>query len=86
MLESLTFDYIYFNKNFSLCIQYQVSLVADAGATGSIPESGRSPGKRNSNPQQYCSLENPMDRVAWQATVHWGCKRVGHDLVTKQHQ
>jgi len=27
-----------------------------------------------------------MDRGAWQATVHGGCKKVGHDLVTKQQQ
>ena len=27
-------------------------------------------------------LENPMDRRAWQATVH-GVTRVGHDLATK---
>ena len=26
--------------------------------------------KENSNPLQYSSLENPMDRGAWQATVH----------------
>ena len=26
----------------------------------------------------------PMDRGDWQAAVHGGCKRVGHDLVTKQ--
>ena len=31
---------------------------------------GRSLGEGNSNPLQYSSLENPMDRVAWQATVH----------------
>ena len=30
---------------------------------------------------QYSCLENPMDRGAWQATVH-GVARVGHDLVT----
>ena len=24
----------------------------------------------NGNPLQYSSLENPMDRGAWQATVH----------------
>ena len=30
----------------------------------------------------YSSLENPMDRGAWQATVH-GITRVGHNLVTK---
>ena len=37
---------------------------------GSIPGSGRSPGEGNDNPLQYSSLENPMDREAWQATVH----------------
>ena len=37
---------------------------------GSNPESGRSPGGGHSNPFQYSCLENPMDRVAWWATVH----------------
>ena len=37
--------------------------------TGSIPESGRSPGEGNSNPLQYSCLGNPMDRGAWWATV-----------------
>ena len=31
---------------------------------------GRSPGGGNSNPMQYSCLVNPMDRGAWQATVH----------------
>ena len=35
-----------------------------------IPGSGRSPGGGNGNPLQYSRLENPMDREAWQATVH----------------
>ena len=35
-----------------------------------LPGSGRSPGKGNGNPFQYSCLENPMDRGAWQATVH----------------
>ena len=38
--------------------------------TSSIPGSGRPPGERNGNPLQYSCLENPMDRGAWQATVH----------------
>jgi len=54
-----------------------------AGDLGSIPGSGRSPGEGNGNPLQYSSLENPMDRGAWQATVH-GVTRVGHDLMTKE--
>ena len=31
---------------------------------------GRSPEERNGNPLQYSCLENPMDRGAWQTTVH----------------
>jgi len=37
---------------------------------GSIPGSGRSPKGNNGNPLQYAWRENPMDRRAWQATVH----------------
>ena len=37
---------------------------------GSIPGSGRFPGGGHGNPLQYSGLENPMDRGAWQATVH----------------
>ena len=46
----------------------------NAGDTGSIPELGRYPGGGNSNPLQYSSLENLMDRGAWRATVHGGHK------------
>ena len=35
-----------------------------------IPRSGRFPGVEHDNPLQYSCLENPMDRGAWQATVH----------------
>ena len=35
-----------------------------------IPRSGRSSGGGQGNPLQYSCLENPMDRGAWQATVH----------------
>ena len=35
-----------------------------------IPGLGRSFGEGNDNPLQYSCLENPMDRGAWQATVH----------------
>ena len=40
------------------------------GDLSSIPQLGRSPGEGNDNPLQYSRLENPMDRGAWQATVH----------------
>ena len=54
----------------------------NAGDTGSIPGSGRSPQEGNGSPLQYSCLENPMDRGFWQATVH-GVRRVGHDWVTE---
>ena len=56
--------------------------VYNAGDLGSIPGSGRSAGEGNGNSLQYSCLENPMDRGAWQPTVH-GVPRVGHDLATK---
>ena len=37
---------------------------------GSIPGLGRSSGEGHGNPLRYFCLENPMDRRAWQATVH----------------
>ena len=46
------------------------NLPDNAGDTGSIPGSGRSPGGENGNPLQYSCWENPMDRGAWRATVH----------------
>ena len=42
----------------------------DARDVGSIPGLGGSPGEGDGNPLQYSCLENPMDRGAWQATVH----------------
>ena len=49
------------------------NLPANAGDirdTGSIPALGRSPGGGHGNSLQYSFLENPLDRGAWQATVH----------------
>ena len=42
----------------------------DARNVGSIPGLGRSPGEGNGNPLQYSCLGNPVDRGAWQTTVH----------------
>ena len=41
----------------------------DTRDTGSIPESGRSPGGGHGNSLRYSCLENLMDRGVWQATV-----------------
>ena len=54
----------------------------NTGDLGLIPGLGRSPGEGNGNTLQYSCLENPMDRGAWQATVH-EVTRVGHNLATK---
>ena len=42
----------------------------NGGDPGSVPRSGRSPGGGNGNPLQDSCLESPMDKVAWQATIH----------------
>ena len=61
------------------------NLPANAGDVrnaGLIPGLGRSPGEGNSNPLQYCCVENLMDRAAWWATVHGVAKsqtQIGHD-------
>ena len=46
------------------------NLPANAGDTGLIPGSGRSPGEGNGNPLQCSCLGNPTDRRAWLAIVH----------------
>ena len=43
---------------------------ANAGDVDSILGSGIFPGEANGNPFLYSCLGNPMDRGAWQATVH----------------
>ena len=53
---------------------YGKESACNAGDLGSIPGSERAPGERNGNPLQYSCLENPMDREAWQATVHGTAK------------
>ena len=59
------------------CVQFPLWVLArgkesacNAGDADLIPGSGRSPGRGNGNPLQYSCLENPIDKGAWQATVH----------------
>ena len=42
----------------------------NAGDAGWISGSERSPGEENGYPLQYFCLGNPMDRAAWQTSVH----------------
>ena len=53
-----------------LVVKNPPAIAGDRGDTGSIPGSGRSPGVGNGNSLQDAYLENPIDRGAWQATVH----------------
>ena len=70
--------YIIYVKTYYIIIASQVATngkepacqCRDIRDADSIPESGRSPGVGPGNPRQYPYLENPMDRGAWQATVH----------------
>ena len=57
------------------------NLSANAGDkrdVGSISGSGRSSELGNGNPPQYSCLGNPLDRGAWQATVHGVTKSETH--------
>ena len=55
-------------------------LHANAGGAGSIPGLGRALGKGTGCPLQCSYLENPMDRWAWQATVHGVAKELDTTL------
>ena len=45
-------------------------LPASAGDASLIPGAGRSPGVGHGNPVHYSCLGDPVDRGAWQATIH----------------
>ena len=60
----------YSRKKGFLGGSYGKESACKAGDASLIPGSRRSPGGGNDNPLQYSCLENPMDRDAWQATVH----------------
>ena len=50
------------------------NLPANAGDTGLIPGSGRSPGGGNGNILQYSCLENPQGQRSLARYSPWGCK------------
>ena len=57
---------------------------SNAGDLGSIPWSGRFPGKGTSNLLQYSCLENPRT-VKTVRLQPMGSQRVGHDRMTSLH-
>ena len=54
----------------ALVVKNSLASARDIEDMGLIPELGRSPGGGHGNPLQCSCLENPMDRGAWQTTVH----------------
>ena len=54
----------------ALVVKNTSANTGDLRDVGLIPRSGRSLGEEHSNPLQYSCLENPVDRGAWEATVH----------------
>ena len=58
-------------------VKNQPANAGDTGDKGSIPGSGRCPGKENGYPLYSC-LKNSMDRGAWK-TTDYGVTRFGHD-------
>ena len=53
-----------------LAVKNPLPTAGDVRDVGSIPGAERRPGGGHGNTLQYSRLENPMDRGAWQATVH----------------
>jgi len=49
---------------------FKKNSASNAGDKSLISELERSPGEGHGNPLQYSFLGNPMDRGAWQVTVH----------------
>ena len=54
----------------ALVVKNPPAEAGDIRDAGSIPGLGRPLRGGHGNPLQYSCLENPMDRGAWQATVH----------------
>ena len=53
-----------------MVVKYPPAKARDARDTSSTPGLGRCPGIETGNPLQYSDLGNPIDRAAWQTTVH----------------
>ena len=54
----------------ALVVKNPPAHAGDIRDVGSVPGLGRSPGGGHGNPLQCSCLQSPMDRGAWQATIH----------------
>ena len=74
------FPHFYINAAFSMVFPHGIVIknlsvsAGDITDVGSIPGSRRSPEGGHGNPLQHPGLENPIERGAWWATVHWVTK------------
>ena len=73
LLETLTYAYLLYTHE-------QFTSVRRGPIINMVPKIFL--GEGNGNSLQYSCLENPTDRGAWKATVHW-VTRVRHNLATK---
>ena len=69
-MESIVVLDLFRASQVALVVKNPPANAGDVRDVGSIPGSGRSPAGGHGNLLQYFCLENPMDRGAWQATVH----------------
>ena len=67
----------------ALMVKNPPTSAGDVRDTGLMPGLGRCPGEGHGNPLQYSCLDNPMDREAWRAAVHGGCKE--SDMTEHRH-
>ena len=68
---------LFWASHVALVVKNPPANAGDTRDVGSIPGSGRSPGRGHGNPLQYSCLENAMDRAAERATVHRaGCTKL----------
>ena len=81
MWKNIRILYLLTTKN-TLSSSVNKESASNAGDLGLIPGCKRSPVEGNGNQLQYSSMENPMDRGVWQATVHV-VTRARHNLVIK---
>ena len=63
-------DYFLKVSQVALVVKKLSASAEDVREVSSVRGLGRSPGGGHGNPLQYSCLENPMDRGAWEATVH----------------
>ena len=68
-ISGFIFDLTYID-NWASIVAQQKRTACNTRDPGWIPGLGISPGGGHSNPLLYSCLENPMDRGAWQATIH----------------